>query len=50
MFSAFLKANGIPASAVNVVTVQFDPTMLATGGIDGLIGFYTNEAIQVELH
>jgi ABC-type nitrate/sulfonate/bicarbonate transport system substrate-binding protein len=49
VFSAFLKANGIPASAVNVVTVQFDPTMLATGGIDGLIGFYTNEAIQVEL-
>ncbi len=49
VFSAFLKANHIPASAVEVVTIQFDPTVLATGQIDGLIGFYTNEAIQLEL-
>jgi ABC-type nitrate/sulfonate/bicarbonate transport system substrate-binding protein len=49
VFDAFLKANGIPASAVNVVTIQFDPTVLATGQVDGLIGFYTNEPIQLEL-
>ncbi|HWH09540.1 MAG TPA: ABC transporter substrate-binding protein [Solirubrobacteraceae bacterium] len=49
VFAAFLKANGIPLSAVRIVTIQFDPTPLATGEIDGLIGFYTNEAVQLEL-
>lgn len=49
VFDAFLKANGVPASAVPVVTIQFDPTPLATGQVDGLIGFYTNEAVQVAL-
>jgi len=49
VFNAFLKANAIPPSAVKVVTIQFDPTPLVTGQVDGLIGFYTNEAVQVEL-
>jgi ABC-type nitrate/sulfonate/bicarbonate transport system substrate-binding protein len=49
VFNAFLKANGIPASAVKVVTIQFDPTPLATGDVDGLVGFYTNEPVQLEL-
>lgn len=49
VFDAFLKANRMPASAVNVVTIQFDPTVLATGQVDGLIGFYSNEPIQLEL-
>lgn len=49
VFEAFLKANRIPSSAVKIVTIQFDPTPLANGEVDGLIGFYINEAVQLEL-
>ena len=45
---AFLKANGIDPRQIDVVTVQFDPTPLASVEIDGLIGFYTNEPIILE--
>jgi ABC-type nitrate/sulfonate/bicarbonate transport system substrate-binding protein len=47
LFKAYLKANSIDPSKVNVVTVQYDPTPLADGQVDGYVGFYNNEPIQL---
>lgn len=49
VWQAFLKANNIAPSSVNVVTIQFDPTPLATGEVDGFVAFYTNEPIILAL-
>ncbi|RZS91698.1 ABC-type nitrate/sulfonate/bicarbonate transport system substrate-binding protein [Motilibacter rhizosphaerae] len=49
VWQAFLKANKIDASKIHVVTVQFDPTPLASKEIDGLVAFYTNEPIVLEV-
>lgn len=49
IWNAFLKVNKIPASKVKVNTVQFSPQPLASGQIDGLVGFYTNEPIILDL-
>jgi ABC-type nitrate/sulfonate/bicarbonate transport system substrate-binding protein len=43
VWQAFLKANSIDVSKINVVTMQFDPTPLASGEIDAMVAFYTNE-------
>jgi ABC-type nitrate/sulfonate/bicarbonate transport system substrate-binding protein len=42
-FKAFLKLQGIPMSKIDVVPVQFDPTPLADGEVDGWYAFITNE-------
>ncbi len=42
-FNAFLKINNIAASQVTIVPVQFDPTPLASGTVDGWYSFITNE-------
>ena len=39
----FLKANNIDPSKINEVPVQFDPTPLTTGTVDGWFSFITNE-------
>jgi ABC-type nitrate/sulfonate/bicarbonate transport system substrate-binding protein len=49
IWDAFLKVNKIAPSSVKVNTVQFSPQPLASGQIDGLIGFYTNEPIILDL-
>lgn len=49
IWKSFLKANNISESQIDVVTVGFDPTPLATGEIDGLVAFYTNEPIVLKL-
>ena len=49
IWQSFLKANNLSASQIDVVTVGFDPTPLATGEIDGLMAFYTNEPIVLKL-
>jgi ABC-type nitrate/sulfonate/bicarbonate transport system substrate-binding protein len=46
---AFLKANSIAASAISIVPVQFDPTPLAAGQVDGYFGFYSNEPTILKL-
>jgi ABC-type nitrate/sulfonate/bicarbonate transport system substrate-binding protein len=43
VWKAFLKANNIPAAKVTEVPVQFDPTPLTTGTVDGWFAFFTNE-------
>jgi ABC-type nitrate/sulfonate/bicarbonate transport system substrate-binding protein len=42
-FKAFLKLVGIPVSKVDIVPVQFDPSPLASGTVDGWYSFITNE-------
>jgi ABC-type nitrate/sulfonate/bicarbonate transport system substrate-binding protein len=42
-FKAFLRIAKIPESSVQVVPVQFDPSPLAAGTVDGWYSFITNE-------
>ena len=42
-FKAFLKLVNIPVSKVDIVPVQFDPSPLAAGTVDGWYAFITNE-------
>lgn len=49
IWTAFLKVNGISPSQVKVNTVEFSTQPLADGQIDGLVGFYSNEPILLDL-
>lgn len=49
VFRAILKANGISEDEVEVVPVDFDPTPLMNGDVDGFMAYLTNEALTVEL-
>jgi ABC-type nitrate/sulfonate/bicarbonate transport system substrate-binding protein len=49
VYQSFLKANNISPSSVQMVTIQFDPTPVATREVDAMIGFYTNEPVQLQL-
>lgn len=48
VFAALLKANDIDPADVEVVPVEFDPTPLTKGDVDGFMAYLTNEAISVE--
>jgi len=43
VWSAFLKVNNINPSKLTTVPVQFDPSPLAVGTVDGWFSYYTNE-------
>jgi ABC-type nitrate/sulfonate/bicarbonate transport system substrate-binding protein len=45
VMDAFVKANGIDATKVRQVDVQFDPAPLASGDVDGWLGSITNEPV-----
>ena len=49
LFDAFLAANGIDAADVEIVPVQYDPSPVANGEVDGFMAYLTNEAISVEM-
>lgn len=49
VFAALLNANGIDPSQVTIVPVEFDPTPLINGDVDGFMAYLTNEAITVEM-
>ncbi|WES63716.1 ABC transporter substrate-binding protein [Microbacter sp. GSS18] len=49
VFAALLAANGIDAADVEVVPVDFDPTPLMNGEVDGFMAYLTNESITVEM-
>ncbi len=49
VFKALLAANGIDESDVTIVPVDFDPTPLINGEVDGFMAYLTNEAITVEM-
>lgn len=48
LFNAFLAANGMSASDLTIVPVQYDPAPLINGEVDGFIAYLTNEAIIVQ--
>ena len=48
LFDALLKANGIEASQVTKVPVQYDPAPLVNGEVDGFLAYVTNESFVVE--
>lgn len=49
VFKALLAANDIDESELEIVPVDFDPTPLINGEVDGFMAYLTNEAITVEL-
>ncbi len=49
IWNSFIKANGLNVSKINVVTVGFDVTSLASGEIDGLMAFAPNEPTILKL-
>jgi len=48
LFKALLTANGMSTSDVTIVPVQYDPTVLATGEVDGYMAYITNEPILIK--
>ena len=47
LFDALLAANGIDASLVTKVPVEYDPSPLVNGEVDGFLAYITNESITV---
>jgi ABC-type nitrate/sulfonate/bicarbonate transport system substrate-binding protein len=45
VWAAFLKANHIDPNSISKVPVQFDPTPLTIGVVDGWVAYLTNEPI-----
>ncbi|TNC20456.1 ABC transporter substrate-binding protein [Amycolatopsis alkalitolerans] len=45
IFNGLLAANGIDPSALSIVPVQYDPTVLTTGEVEGYMAYTTNEPI-----
>ena len=47
VWNAFVKAAGLDVSKIKVVPVQFDPTPLTQGTVDGWFSFITNEPVDL---
>jgi ABC-type nitrate/sulfonate/bicarbonate transport system substrate-binding protein len=47
LFKALLAANGIDESELTIVPVQYDPSVLVNGEVDGFVAYLTNESITV---
>jgi ABC-type nitrate/sulfonate/bicarbonate transport system substrate-binding protein len=47
VWAAFVKAAGLDASKITKVPVQFDPTPLTQGTVDGWFSFITNEPVDL---
>ncbi|MBF4462791.1 ABC transporter substrate-binding protein [Rathayibacter sp. VKM Ac-2878] len=47
LFQALLSANGLSESELTVVPVEYDPSVLINGTVDGFIAYLTNESITV---
>jgi ABC-type nitrate/sulfonate/bicarbonate transport system substrate-binding protein len=48
IYDAFFKANGIDPKSIKKVPVQFDPSPLVDGEVDGFASFQTNQPIQLK--
>jgi len=46
---AFMKANHLDYSSIDVVPIQFDPAPLAARQVQGYFGFISNEAITLQM-
>jgi ABC-type nitrate/sulfonate/bicarbonate transport system substrate-binding protein len=49
IWNTFLKANNLDASKITKVPVQFDPTPLAQGQVDGWVSYITNEPNELKV-
>ncbi len=49
LFEALLAANSIDPSQVTVVPVEYDPSVLVNGDVDGFVAYISNEAITLDL-
>jgi ABC-type nitrate/sulfonate/bicarbonate transport system substrate-binding protein len=49
LFKALLAVNNIPESEVKIVPVQYDPSVLTNGEVDGYLAYVTNESITLQL-
>ncbi|MDH6237597.1 ABC transporter substrate-binding protein [Cryobacterium sp. CG_9.6] len=49
LWDAFLAVNKIDPSTITVVPVEYDPTPLFNGEVDGWFAYLTNESIDAEL-
>jgi ABC-type nitrate/sulfonate/bicarbonate transport system substrate-binding protein len=49
IWNTFLELNGIDPTSVTTVPVQFDPTPLAAGEVDGWLSFVTDEPVSLEV-
>ena len=47
VFKALLTANGMTDSDIQKITVQYDPTPLTKGEVDGWVSYVTNEPITL---
>ncbi len=45
LFYALLDANRIPRDKVTIVPVEYDPSPLTTGDVDGFLAYITNESV-----
>jgi ABC-type nitrate/sulfonate/bicarbonate transport system substrate-binding protein len=45
IFKGLLKANNMSESDLTIVPVQYDPTVVTTGEVDGFMAYITNEPI-----
>jgi ABC-type nitrate/sulfonate/bicarbonate transport system substrate-binding protein len=48
LFNALLDVNDIGLDEVTVVPVEYDPSPLITGDVDGFLAYVTNESVIVE--
>lgn len=48
LFNALLEANSIDKADVTIVPVEYDPSVLVNGDVDGFLAYVTNESIIVE--
>ena len=49
LFTALLAANDIDESELTIVPVDYDPSVLVNGDVDGFVAYVTNEAITVSM-
>jgi ABC-type nitrate/sulfonate/bicarbonate transport system substrate-binding protein len=47
LFEALLAANDIDPADLTIVPVQYDPSVLVNGDVDGFVAYLTNESITV---
>lgn len=48
LFYALLDTNGLDRDAATIVPVEYDPSPLTTGEVDGFLAYVTNESIILE--
>ncbi|GAA2635437.1 ABC transporter substrate-binding protein [Paractinoplanes durhamensis] len=48
LFKALLAVNGLKESDVTIVPVQYDPSVLTNGEVDGYLAFVTSESITLK--